>query len=360
MLSTIPRRGHSLPRESLLILTVILLFFPTSASAQNEQVVFSSQRLTAGQAIGQIEQQTPYGFAFDYTVFDISAPVVFSSPGLTLKEALDEMFRSTNFTYVIRSRYIIINRKPSKPVVIQLPDSVSRTGDIYRLSDIGLLDLDDDEEEEEEKIEIVYDTVLVYDKPSFAPSASSYRSPRDSYPAAARPLPRMSLRVNLLYAATTRTPNIGFEYALDGRSTVGLSVSYNPWNNVPTSVDDDDKILHWIIRPEYRRWLCERYHSHFIGADLFVAKYNISKNSIPLIFDRKYRYEGYAAGLGFNYGYHLPLSGRLGLEFNVGVGVAFLTYDRYDCRVCTTGSRKFNKIYAGPTNLGINLVYLFK
>jgi hypothetical protein len=56
----------------------------------------------------------------------------------------------------------------------------------------------------------------------------------------------------------------------------------------------------------------------------------------------------------------LPLSPRWGIEFNVGVGVAQLRYDKYGCDKCDQLEGTFNKTYFGLTRAGINLVFIIK
>jgi hypothetical protein len=169
---------------------------------------------------------------------------------------------------------------------------------------------------------------------------------------------RWAIKTNLLYDATL-TPNLTFEAGLSRRTSLQLTGSYNPWH-LKGTVDNDRKLVHMIIKPEFRYWLCERFNGHFWGADLIFARYNIGTHNIPLLFEKKYRYDGIAYGGGITYGYHLVLGKRWGLEFAVGVGVLRLHYDRYTCATCDKSGVPVNKIYFGPTNAAINLSFLLK
>ncbi len=38
---------------------------------------------------------------------------------------------------------------------------------------------------------------------------------------------------------------------------------------------------HWLVHPEFRYWLCERFNGHFFGVHLLGGEYNISKVKLP-------------------------------------------------------------------------------
>jgi hypothetical protein len=169
---------------------------------------------------------------------------------------------------------------------------------------------------------------------------------------------KVAVKTNLLYGATA-TPNLGFEVGLGQRTTLDLSGGYNPW-----TFDNNKKIKHVLIEPEFRYWTCERFNGHFFGVHGLFAHYNIGSVDVPLPdingaeIDKAFRYQGNAYGGGVSYGYHLMLGTRWGLEFNIGVGVAFLDYDKYECAKCGDFVGSDTKTYIGPTKAGIRLVYL--
>ena len=119
----------------------------------------------------------------------------------------------------------------------------------------------------------------------------------------------IAVKTNLLYWATS-TPNIGFEFGLGKRTTLDLVGGYNPWT---LNKDDNKKIKHWMVMPEFRYWLCERFNGHFFGIHTGFAEYNISGVRIP--FQNKstqeHRYEGWATGIGISYGYTWILGKRI-------------------------------------------------
>ena len=88
--------------------------------------------------------------------------------------------------------------------------------------------------------------------------------------------------------------------------------------------------------------------------------YNVGGYDIPLLFKKDFRYEGYAIGAGISYGYHLMLHKRWGLEFNIGVGAAYMNYKKFDCVKCADKYKKEDKVYFGPTRAGVTLIYVIK
>ncbi|WP_295935899.1 DUF3575 domain-containing protein [uncultured Alistipes sp.] len=169
----------------------------------------------------------------------------------------------------------------------------------------------------------------------------------------------IGVKTNLLYGGVTLTPNLGLEVGLGQRTTLDLSVGYNPWNR-NGDYGDNKKLVHLLVQPEFRWWTCERFNGHFFGVHAIFSKYNVGGHKVQNVFKKDFRYEGFAYGGGISYGYHLMLGTRWGLEFNVGVGVAHLAYDRYGCDKCAGKVSKGKNTYFGPTRAGITLVFLIK
>lgn len=191
------------------------------------------------------------------------------------------------------------------------------------------------------------------------PEPLSYVEPINQYTSAQGAQPILGFKINLLYGLGTLTPNAALEIGISDKTSIELFGSYNPWN-LNGSEESNKKLVHYIIRPEFRYWLCERYNGHFFGAHGIYARYNIGTYNIPPLFEKEYRYDGMAAGGGITYGYHWMLSKRWGLEAAVGVGALWMKYDKYNCANCETEFEPFEKLYFGPTNAAITLVFLIK
>ena len=80
---------------------------------------------------------------------------------------------------------------------------------------------------------------------------------------------------NLLYDATA-TINLGVEMELSKKWTLDLSGNYNGWK-----FGDDMRWKHWMVQPEARYWLCEKFNGHFLGVHAHYADYNVGGIKIP-------------------------------------------------------------------------------
>jgi hypothetical protein len=341
-----------------IMLVLLSLFSNTTAFAQSGRIRFSRSSLTVREALEDIYKQTGYGMAFNSRVFDATRRVMLTSPAPTLDAALSQILAGTGFAYTIENGIILIEEKVLEsnrpPVVFKRHPE---TNDIYirnSTSDFSTAPLHRPIVENPTPGVMVVGAV---EEPHYD-TLSSHYAPIERFAANQTKLPRWAIKTNLLYDATL-TPNLTFEAALGRRTSLQITGSYNPWH-LKGTVDNDKKLVHMVIKPEFRWWLCERFNGHFFGADLIFSRYNVSTYDIPLLFERQYRYDGIAYGGGITYGYHVMLGKRWGLEFAVGVGVLRLEYDRYTCATCDRTAVPANKIYIGPTNAAINLSFLLK
>lgn len=165
-------------------------------------------------------------------------------------------------------------------------------------------------------------------------------------------IPSIAIKTNALYWATT-TPNLGFEIGLSKKMTLDISGNYNPWE-----LADNKKIKHWLVQPELRYWLCERFNGHFLGVHAHYAEYNIG--GLNILGLDKNRYQGNLYGGGISYGYQWILSNHWSIEATVGLGYAHLDHDKYTCGDCGTKLKKDEKNYWGATKAGLSIVYILK
>lgn len=168
----------------------------------------------------------------------------------------------------------------------------------------------------------------------------------------------IGVKTNILYWATS-TPNLGFEFGLGKRTTLDLTGGYNPWT---LDREANRKIRHWMVMPEFRYWLCERFNGHFFGVHSGYAFYNLSGVRIPFRgkSTKDHRYQGWATGLGLSYGYNWILGKRWNLEATLGFGYVYTNYDKYDCATCGKFRGSQDKHYFGPTKAGISIIYMIK
>ena len=172
---------------------------------------------------------------------------------------------------------------------------------------------------------------------------------------------QVAVKTNLLYDAFA-TVNAGVEVGLAPKWTVDLSGNYMGW-----AMSHNRKWKHWMVQPEARYWLCERFSGHFFAAHLHGGQYNVGNldNHIKFLgtdFSKlsDSRYQGWFVGGGVGYGYAWILDRHWNIEGEIGLGYSYTRFDRYPCAAC--GEKlEDNKVhhYIGVTKAAINLVYVF-
>ncbi len=155
----------------------------------------------------------------------------------------------------------------------------------------------------------------------------------------------IALKTNGLYWATT-SMNASAEMALSDKVTVELAGAYNPW-----TFKDNKKLRFWLVQPEAKYWLCEKFEGHFVGIHAHGAQF------YSTLANR--RRDGYLAGAGFSYGYDWMLAPRLNLEAEIGLGYAHMWYKESDCIPCIKSYERKTKDYVGPTKVALSIAYFF-
>lgn len=156
----------------------------------------------------------------------------------------------------------------------------------------------------------------------------------------------MALKTNLIHNIAL-VPNIGVETTIAKKLSVDLPLNYSPFI---VSSNYTLKVL--STAPELRYWLNKQMSGHFVGAHAVCGIYNVA-----LLDNTRYQTDKIAYGGGISYGYALPFNDFLGLEFTIGTGYIYSSYDLY---YNVTNGVKFDtktKAYWGVTKAGISLVY---
>ncbi len=170
---------------------------------------------------------------------------------------------------------------------------------------------------------------------------------------------QVALKTNLLYDAAT-TPNLGIEIGVGEKHSVQVFYGLNPWK---FGHGDDVKFLkHWVVNPEWRHWFCHRFNGSFVGIHAFGGQFNAAKIKMPFGWWKELednRFEGWFVGGGISYGYQWVMSKHWNLEAAIGVGAAYIKYDKFGCGSCGKKLDDGDKIYVGPTKLALSLMYLF-
>lgn len=164
----------------------------------------------------------------------------------------------------------------------------------------------------------------------------------------------VAVKSNILYDATA-TANLGVEVAFNKHWSLDLSGNYNGWDIV-----DDKSWQHWMVQPEARYWLHEKFNGHYFGVHAVYMDYDIQNGSFMSVMKKDYAYDGTAYGGGISYGYQLYLSPHWNIEFSVGVGYLHFEYDKSVYPKDEDEAYKYRNSYFGPTKLGISIMYIIK
>lgn len=160
----------------------------------------------------------------------------------------------------------------------------------------------------------------------------------------------VALKTNLLHAATV-TPNLAIEIGLGQKTSLDLYGGYNGFD-----FNDNKKWRHFIVQPEIRFWLCERFNGGFFGVHLHGGQFNVGGLG-PFTTIKNHRYQGHFYGGGVSYGHQWMWGKRWGLELELGVGYARMKYDRYGCNECSPKEKTAHYNYFGPTKVQASIVF---
>ena len=169
--------------------------------------------------------------------------------------------------------------------------------------------------------------------------------------------PPLALRNNLLYDAAL-TPNLGFDYRLSERWSLGMTAGYRPW---PTDDNVSTKWRHVLLMPELRHWSDSTFadRSWFWGVNVLWSHYNASNLGFPIgnIYPaiRHERRQGDLIAVGASIGRSWRLNRWFRLEAEAGVDVGYTWGDRFECGHCGTRLGDYKKPFLVP-KLALNIV----
>lgn len=164
--------------------------------------------------------------------------------------------------------------------------------------------------------------------------------------------PLVSVKTNLM-AYSTLIPNIGMEFRLADHWSAEITGLYSPFN----LFRHDLKTRVLATKPEVRYWFGEAMRrGHFLGVHVPIAGFNIQLND-------DYRYQDPRSaiwGVGLNYGYAMLLGKKQNwcIDFTIGFGYMNLKYNLYEGVRNGKYIRTDEKLYFGPTRIGIDLSYI--
>lgn len=163
----------------------------------------------------------------------------------------------------------------------------------------------------------------------------------------------MALKTNLLYDIVA-IPNLGAEFYLGNNLSIAGNWQYAWWNN-------DRKHDYWRTYGgdfAFRYWMGKSAHEkpisgHHIGLYGQMLSYDFELGSKGVLADR------WSWAAGVEYGYSLPVSRRLNLDFTLGLGYHWGEFEEYlpiDGHYVWQATK--NRNYWGPTKAEISLVWL--
>lgn len=163
----------------------------------------------------------------------------------------------------------------------------------------------------------------------------------------------MAIKTNLTYDALL-IPNIGIEFYLGKKWSASLNWMYAWWKS-------DRKHNYWRTYGgdfEIRRWLGKKsdikpLSGHHLGVYAQMLTYDFELGG------RGYLGDKWTYGCGVSYGYSLPLTSRLNMDFTLGLGYLGGIYKEYlpiDDHYVWQKTRRMN--WFGPTKAEISLVWL--
>ena len=183
-----------------------------------------------------------------------------------------------------------------------------------------------------------------YPHPGIPPQSATYTVKR----------PLLALKTNLLFDAALM-PNIEAEVPIGNRWSVNGELMFPWW------LFDDDKYCLQILSGglEGRYWLGNRNRrrvltGHFMGLYAGAGKYDLQWD--------KNGYQGeFFIAAGVSYGYALPVSRNLRLEFNLGIGLLRTSYEHYHTldnyrTLLWQDSGRYT--WLGPTKVKVSLVWM--
>lgn len=106
-----------LHKKRLFTWLTMLFFFCTGHVWAQPSITIEKSNITLRAALYEIEKQSDYSLGFDEKTLDLTKKKSFSLKDVSLAEALDQILKDEDCSYVIRNKHIIITRKtPQTPV----------------------------------------------------------------------------------------------------------------------------------------------------------------------------------------------------------------------------------------------------
>ena len=172
----------------------------------------------------------------------------------------------------------------------------------------------------------------------------------------------LSIRNNLVWDAAGAL-NVGVEYPVSRRISVGANVGFKSWPRFlfwdTEYVQNTKHWKHLLVAPEFRYYLDQVYDGWFGGVDLIYTHYNVGNVKFPFglypdVVDHRVQGDFFGGGLFVGYSWWIGSHWRIEAEAGLGVGLA--AYDKFECAHCGTRLGEESKLALVP-KLGVNIAY---
>lgn len=154
----------------------------------------------------------------------------------------------------------------------------------------------------------------------------------------------IALRANLLRWATL-TPDLGFEWRINGSWGIMVNGSWTSWS----WNEKDRRYALWEVSPEVRYYIGKEKRG-YVGAMFKAGQFNYKFSATGR--------QGDLMGGGITGGYVLKLNRALALDFNIGLGYLNADHDKYEVIDGVRVRRGTeSKNWWGPVNAGVTLMW---
>lgn len=160
---------------------------------------------------------------------------------------------------------------------------------------------------------------------------------------------RFAVKTNMLYYPILM-PNLELEWLVNDRWSVALEGNLAWWG----SYEKEQSYRVNVIDAEVRRWIKPRapWHGMYAGLIAGGGYYDLEKGTPG--------YYGSGLMTGLSFGYMWPITGRLSLESELGVGYVYTRYKEYtpfEGHHVYLRTKELN--YFGPIKLKFSIVWRF-
>lgn len=180
---------------------------------------------------------------------------------------------------------------------------------------------------------------------------------------------QVALKTNVAMDAIA-LPNVGAEVGLAKKWSLDVPVYYAPWKSYLWKKDDSKFMKLFMVQPEIRYWLCDKFNGHFFGIHGMGGAYHTAGLDNPPLWinspldelsadGKPLRHKGEFWGAGISYGYQYIIGRHWSIEGTIGIGYVRVTDKRWECVDCGDYDGKKMHNYFGPTRAALNLIYVF-